>query len=151
MGDVVRYFVGNTYWLSNFYPAPIIFEGAVYGTVEHAFQAAKTLDPGERRTVREIDSGYGARRVGRSSAVSLRADWERVKVGYMEALLRAKFIRHPSLGKLLRETGDKRLEEGNTWGDHFWGVCDGKGSNVLGLLLMEIRRDLIEGQKQNGK
>ena len=31
-------------FLSNFYPSPITIEDITYPTVEHAFQAAKTLD-----------------------------------------------------------------------------------------------------------
>ena len=56
----------------------------------------------------------------------------------MASLLFAKFAQ-PELRKLLCETGDADLVEGNTWGDKFWGVCEGKGKNMLGLLLMQVR------------
>ena len=35
-------FHGENSFLSNFYPAPCVYEGETYATVEHAFQAAKT-------------------------------------------------------------------------------------------------------------
>lgn len=37
--------------------------------------------------------------------------------------------------------------EGNTWGDKFWGVCDGEGENHLGKLLMEVRAELTKHLK----
>lgn len=42
-------------------------------------------------------------------------------------------------------TGDAELIEGNNWGDTFWGVCNGRGENMLGKLLMEIR-DYLRAQ-----
>ena len=57
----------------------------------------------------------------------------------MLELLHLKF-RHPVLKDQLLATGDVELIEGNDWGDEFWGVCCGKGSNNLGKLLMLVRR-----------
>jgi predicted NAD-dependent protein-ADP-ribosyltransferase YbiA (DUF1768 family) len=59
----------------------------------------------------------------------------------MEDLSRQKFS-HPELRQKLLDTGSCTLVEGNTWGDTFWGVCDGVGENHLGKLLMTIRADL---------
>jgi len=59
----------------------------------------------------------------------------------MEELLRLKF-ESPELRKLLLETGEHELIEGNNWGDRFWGVVDGVGDNHLGKLLMKIRAEL---------
>lgn len=39
-------------------------------------------------------------------------------------------------------TGDAILIEGNTWGDRFWGVCEGFGQNHLGHVLMRVRVQL---------
>jgi ribA/ribD-fused uncharacterized protein len=71
--------------------------------------------------------------------VPKRPDWEDVKVGIMWQLLTDKFIRHENLRRQLLATGDEELVEGNTWGDRFWGVCDGEGRNMLGVLLMRVR------------
>lgn len=45
----------------------------------------------------------------------------------------------------LINTQDAYLEEGNKWGDTFWGTVEGKGQNVLGNLLMEVRELLKKG------
>jgi predicted NAD-dependent protein-ADP-ribosyltransferase YbiA (DUF1768 family) len=73
--------------------------------------------------------------------VTLRKDWEGVKIQVMRDVLRLKFA-NPGLRDRLLETGDRELIEGNTWGDTFWGVCRGSGKNWLGQLLMELRGEL---------
>lgn len=87
-----------------------------------------------------------AKRQGRQ--VALREDWEEVKVGLMEEVVRAKFFQNPDLGKRLLATGDTPLVEGNTWGDTCWGVDTrtGQGENHLGLILMKIRGELAIGK-----
>ena len=59
----------------------------------------------------------------------------------MERILRVKFS-SPDLKEKLLSTGDRYLVEGNSWGDVYWGVCGGKGINMLGKLLMQIREEL---------
>ncbi len=54
----------------------------------------------------------------------------------------SKFTRHFDLREKLLATGDRKLVEGNTWGDTFWGVCRGNGKNHLGKILMKIRAEL---------
>ncbi len=138
--QVIERFHGEHAFLSNFYYAPIHYEGERYDTVEHAFQAMKTLDGEERRQVREASTPGQAKRMGRK--VQLRGDWESIKLSLMKELLSLKFQSHPELRALLLETGDAELIEGNTWNDRFWGVCRGQGKNHLGKLLMEIRDEL---------
>ena len=75
----------------------------------------------------------------------MRPDWEQVKLGIMEEIVRAKFTQHPELAGRLLSTGDLQLVEGNAWHDTFWGVdlATGKGQNRLGLILMRIRAELL--------
>lgn len=51
------------------------------------------------------------------------------------------------LGEKLLATGVVNIEEGNSWGDTFWGVCEGHGENHLGKLIME-QRDALRRQQQ---
>lgn len=129
-------FSGEYAFLSNFYPCSIMFEGIVYPTAEHAFQAAKALDQLSRRRIASAGTPAEAKRMGR--AVKLRPDWESIKIDIMRRVLKEKF-RNPDLLRRLRETTHEPLIEGNTWNDTFWGQVDGKGKNWLGKLLMEIR------------
>jgi len=77
-----------------------------------------------------------AKRCGKM--INCRPDWEGVKVDIMFALLASKFSDTSLMDKLVA-TGDAELIEKNSWGDVFWGVCQGVGKNWLGKLLMSIR------------
>jgi ribA/ribD-fused uncharacterized protein len=135
----IEEFQGKNRFLSNFYPARVEFGGVVYPTVEHAYQAAKTLDPELRKKVRAAAKPGLAKRLGRG--VALRPNWETVKCRVMFLLLRWKFHLQPLRGQLLA-TGAAELVEGNRWGDTYWGVCRGEGENRLGKLLMQVRKEL---------
>jgi ribA/ribD-fused uncharacterized protein len=76
--------------------------------------------------------------------VPIRADWEAVKVGIMQAVVLKKFQTHPALKALLLSTGDRPLVE-NAPGDYFWGGGqDGSGRNELGRILETVRQHLRE-------
>lgn len=42
----------------------------------------------------------------------------------------------------LSKTGEEHLEECNTWGDEYWGTCNGIGENRLGNILMRVQAEL---------
>lgn len=130
-------------FLSNFYESEIEFEGIVYPTNEHFFQAMKTLDVDERRAIANCLTPGQAKRMGRR--VALRPDWEDIKEDVMFEGLCLKFS-DEQLADWLLETGNEELVEGNWWGDTRWGVCNGKGQNKLGKLLMRVR-DLIKEER----
>jgi ribA/ribD-fused uncharacterized protein len=143
-------------FLSNFYPCRIkMSDGLTYPSVENAFQAQKT-DVLEYRLPFVHYTAGQAKRNGRK--LTMRKDWEIVKVQVMREALRDKF-NHPDLWRRLQGTWPQELVEGNTWGDVYWGmvlteqdpqawssyefsfppVLDWQGKNMLGKLLMSIR------------
>jgi ribA/ribD-fused uncharacterized protein len=124
-------FTGAYEFLSNFSS-----EGEVRPSVEHHYQAAKTLDPAERERILKAPTAGQAKKLGRK--VELREDWEQIKLWLMLELLLEKFADQELLEALLA-TGDATLIEGNWWGDKFWGVCDDEGLNWLGRLLEIVR------------
>jgi len=132
-------------FLSNFYQVRIKFDNITYPTVEHAYQAAKTLNSYKRRWVRDQTSPGRAKWAGR--ALVIREDWEEVKLLIMEKLVLQKFTDHASLRRKLFATSDAELVEINTWGDMYWGVCGGTGENHLGKILMKVREELRISQK----
>lgn len=138
---MINSFKGKYRFLSNFYPSPIVMEGITYPTVEHYFQAMKTTNVAVRGNIALANSPGKAKRLGRK--VLLRKDWEYLKVIIMTDGLMAKFTTHPELRKKLIATDPHQLVEGNTWGDKYWGVCNGEGQNLLGLMLMLIRGILL--------
>jgi len=140
LGEPIISFFGEYRWLSNFWPCDIVFDKEHYDSVEAAYVAAKTLDPEIRIAIRQLSTPGKVKRFGRN--IELRDDWEPVKISVMRELLQQKFAPGTELSKKLIATGKVPIIEGNTWGDTFWGVCDGKGDNVLGNILEQIRNDL---------
>jgi ribA/ribD-fused uncharacterized protein len=137
----IQGFRDDHFFLSNFYPSSLTADdGIAYPTVEHAFQAHKTHDLAERRRIANLAAPAKAKHAGRR--VPLRPDWESVKVDVMRQLVTAKFRQNPDLATQLLATGQRHLEETNTWNDTYWGVCRGNGKNKLGLILMEVRAEL---------
>ena len=132
-------FEGEYAFLSNFYLSKINDSYLDYPTVEHYFQAAKTLDLEKRAEIAAADTPGQAKRLGRK--VALRPDWEEVKDQVMLEALRKKFS-DDKLRSMLLATGEEYLIEGNTWGDKYWGVCGGIGLNHLGKLLMQVREEI---------
>ncbi len=142
MGKLTIYSFRNEYrFLSNFWDAPVTYNGLTYLNNEAAFQAQKCLSDEEKLQFTALCS-YDAKRLGRH--VSLRPDWEQVKLPIMEDIVRAKFTQNEDLRQLLLATGDMTLEEGNTWNDTFWGVDvkTREGQNHLGRILMRVRTQL---------
>lgn len=137
MSTAINEFRGDNFFLSNFFVAPVFYQGIRFENNEAAFQAAKCP---ERMQEFCGLSPQKAKRLGRS--VELRPDWEEVKYDVMYRICKAKFLQNPDLLKQLLETGDAELVEGNTWGDTVWGVCSGVGENNLGKTLMRIRDEL---------
>jgi ribA/ribD-fused uncharacterized protein len=133
-------FEGEFGFLSNFSRGPFTFEGRRYPTAEHAYQAAKALDPNDAERIRLLPTPWGARVLG--NGVTMRPGWDDLRLGIMERILRAKFKPGTRLADMLAATGSAELIEGNWWGDTFWGKVDGVGQNRLGRLLMGIRAEV---------
>lgn len=140
MNEKIDRFEGEYRFLSNFYPAEVELNGDMYSSVEHAYQAAKTIDPNKRKVIREANTAGQAKRLGKY--ITLRVDWENIKLSVMEDLVRQKFTKHEELKKKLLQTDNKELIESNYWRDFFLGVCKGKGQNYLGKILMKIREEV---------
>lgn len=135
--EPIEHFRGEFAFLSNFFPSPITIQGIVYPTVEHAFQAKKTMNREDRLVIAGCRTPGEAKRMGRR--VELRPDWDRsTRLSVMFSLLWDKF-KDPVLRERLLNTAPRMLIEGNSWGDRFWGICDGSGENHLGELLMRVR------------
>lgn len=146
------------YFLSNMYPCDITLTicgvDYTFSCVEAAFQAHK-----EMSRINEFVgiNGFEAKKLGRKVNIfadwGCTAHWNRRRVGIMRIILMYKFDQHPDLLEKLLAIDGPIVEE-NTWNDTFWGVCNGKGENQLGELLMEIRDKELkfrERMKENGK
>lgn len=147
-------FRGKYSFLSNFtfVPTGIRYNGLTFHTVENAYQAAKCSNVTDMYQFTSIPPEQ-AKKLGRK--ISIRDDWDEVKLDIMKELLLQKFA-CPSLAEQLIATGDGYIAEDNYWHDNYWGICNCpncidkfpfENQNHLGKLLMEIRAKLSKGEK----
>jgi len=127
---------------SNFQPFQIKYRGISFPTVEHLYQALKSVDPDDWTRIAALETAGEAKKAGRW--LPLRPDWEEKKLGIMRVALEQKFAPGTIYHKALMASGDDEIVERNTWHDNFFGSCTcsrcgGRGSNHLGRMLMEIR------------
>ncbi len=130
---------------SNLYPRQIEFEGRVYPTSEHAYQAGKASKPAVREWILSAPTPSLAAMAAHGLYVwDVVPNWAQIKFDRMRAILRAKFEQHADLKDLLLSTGDARLVEAGTVNNavnRLWGEVDGKGENTLGVMLMDLRSE----------
>lgn len=137
----IKEFRGEYFFLSNFYEAPVRYDGIKFLNNESAFQAMKCENREDRLNFAMLDPS-SAKRKGRR--VQLRKDWEDIKEQCMYDIVLAKFSQNHDLKTRLLATKNAYLEEGNTWGDREWGTVNGVGKNKLGKILMRVREVLKE-------
>lgn len=131
---------------SNLFRRAIIFEGIEFPTAEHAYQAGKARKEVVRNWILSAPT---------PSLVAMAAhglytwdivpNWSKMKFERMRSVLRAKYTQHEDLRTLLLSTGEARLVEScrtDNLVNRTWGEVNGKGLNMLGVLLMEIRAEL---------
>lgn len=136
---------------SNLHRTPVFFEGREFPTAEHAYQAGKA----SKEAVREWILSAPTPSLAAMAAHGLYTwdivpSWSRIKFDRMKDVLRAKFTQHEDLRALLLSTGEARLVEAGTTNNavnRLWGEVNGKGQNMLGVLLMEVRNELRKGDE----
>lgn len=132
-------FEGEYRFLSNFYGCEVKHGGIVYPSAEHAYQASKSSDPDVRKQIASLSTAAEAKKAGRK--IEMYTGFKENKVNIMRNIVFKKFRQNHDLNLLLCQTGNAFLCECNWWHDTFWGVCNGKGRNMMGHILMEVRED----------
>lgn len=134
---------------SNLYWCEIKFEGVRYPTAEHAYQAGKPRKPQVRDWLLAAPSPALLAMAAHGLYYwDVTPDWSRTKFDRMRRVLRAKFMQHEDLRKLLLSTGSARIVEAanvDNAVNRLWGEVNGVGKNMLGVLLMELRDELGGG------
>jgi len=140
--------MANRNWFSNFLPfeESMKYQGLIFTTPEHFYQAMKTKDFDQRHHISLARTAAIAKQRGRS--VTLRPDWEEIKQDVMMYALRYKFDYGTSWSRKLMTTEKDDIVEWNYWHDNIWGDCTCRkcqnipGQNLLGKLLMQLRAEL---------
>ena len=153
---MINTFSGRWRFLSNFYPAKIEYRGIIYPSVENFYVAMKIKEDQVidhkfisvqdcQEMISKIKDPSTVKKLGK--VLKVRKDWDSVKLKIMEWAVNEKF-KDPELEKMLIDTGNEELVEGNWWNDTYWGVCNGVGENNLGKILMRVRDKIIDTKKK---
>ncbi|KAK3091073.1 hypothetical protein FSP39_016955, partial [Pinctada imbricata] len=139
-----RFIEGHLDPLSNFYSMTLYWNKHRFHSVEQAFQYEKALRHGEKSLASKIDQSRHAgiaKKLGRQ--VKLDPRWDMEKERLMYNLLRTKSRQCGEFREKLIESGENQLLENKP--DPFWGIGkDGKGMNVLGKMMVELRSELLQ-------
>jgi ribA/ribD-fused uncharacterized protein len=136
---------------SNLYKREITFEDEVFSTSEHAYQAGKARKPAVKKWLMDAPSPSLLAMAAHGLYYwDVAPGWSTNKFDRMKAILRVKFTQHEDLKEALLETADARLVESATVDNpvnRLWGEVNGVGKNTLGIMLMELRTELLKEQK----
>lgn len=127
-------------FLNNFKRARMFIYNRWWNNVEAPYQSRKTLVEAEQLEIWRAKTPREARDLGQK--VTMRPDWDKMKVDVMYECCLAKFLQHHDLRKELMKTDPETLVEDSPI-DSFWGCgLDGTGQNNLGKVLMRVRKEL---------
>lgn len=142
-------------WMGNMAAYPIRHDGKLWKTCEALFQAMRFDDPQIIEEIRSYSSPMRAKMIAKKhKAKMVVTPLSEVDLANMKACLRIKFTQHKGLAEMLRITGDRVIYEDvsariNKGSSLFWGAYlrDGElvGENVLGKLLMDLRKSIQDG------
>lgn len=144
---IINSFKGNYAFLSNFQTINITVHDKIWKTSEHMYMACKSQNPLIQERIRCINTPGQAKAYARK--ITLRPDWNKVKLGIMKRILKLKFTLNTIMKDNLLATDNAELIEGNYWHDNYWGNCqcpkciNKTGLNNLGKLLIQTRSDLL--------
>jgi ribA/ribD-fused uncharacterized protein len=158
---MINTFTGRWRFLSNFYPVKIEHKGIIYPSVENFYVAMKIKEdqvinnkfitaPDCHELISKIRNPAEAKKLGK--IIKVRKDWDEIKFKIMEWGVNEKF-KNPELSKMLIDTGEEELIEGNFWHDVYWGKCNcgrcgNTGENNLGKILMSVREKIKNKPKE---
>ena len=131
---------------SNFSPHSIELDEQEWATVEHYYQAHKFQGTKFEYLMAEIQAAATpelAAKIGRDPKHQPHPEWDLNKCAVMYRAIWRKFSDHLEIQQILVETGSAEIIE-DSLVDYFWGCgSDRSGQNQLGLILMQIRSQLM--------
>lgn len=131
---------------SNFSFHGFELEGYFWKTNEHYFQAQKYVGTSYFHKVRNLQTPKEAAYLGRK--YKLPDNWQEVRYEIMKKGVIKKFETHPDILQILLATGEEEIVENNPK-DEIWACgAEGKGQNLFGKVLMDVRSILREKNRE---
>jgi len=149
-GKIIGFYPREFYVFDNFSSFAVDYKGRHYTTSEHAYQASKFWEtaPKLAMQIATARSSHEAYQIAKGNADKQPANWDDIKVGIMEEILREKVAQNPYVMKKLRqakEIGLDIIEDSPK--DDFWGWGKNRdGRNELGKIWMKLRDELDGGK-----
>lgn len=139
--DAVTAFVNDYEFLSNDYECeiPISEDDLVFSNITSALIAKKSNDIGTRRKFTRFSASKARKK---ESSIPENDNWEENKDNILYDLLKIKFTHNEDLKNKLLDTYPHDLINNVSYPDIYYGVRFGEGKNVLGKLLMQLRKEL---------
>jgi ribA/ribD-fused uncharacterized protein len=131
---------------SNLFRREMEFDGEWFPTAEHAYQSMKPRKPAVRAWLLAAPTPALVATMAHSLLPwDITPGWSQGRFARMRRVVDAKFRQHDDLAVVLLATGHARLVEAGTVDNDVnrcWGEVNGRGTNWLGLILMEVREAL---------
>ena len=152
--DTHLYFLRGV--LSNFEKCYIKYKGHLFATTEQAFMWEKAIFFNDHESASKIlkeENPAKAKKLGREVKNFDDSKWSKVCYEIMYKINYEKYFQNTRLKNILLNTGDKMIIEANPK-DTRWGIglsaeddrvldeSQWQGENLLGKVLMELRKDL---------
>lgn len=149
-------FAGEWAFLSNMFPCSFNYEHTRVTSSEQCYQFSRARANNELNKAHSIiitDDPFVYKQIGDSVTES--ADWNAVRESTMLDINKLKFKQNPHLIEMLIATGNRTLQEATT--NPTWGIGagirskaakdnTGKGANLFGKILMQLRSELAAGR-----
>ncbi|KAJ9469638.1 N-glycosidase YbiA [Diplonema papillatum] len=132
-------------------PHSIVARHEAYPSAYHYFLCQKFKGTEYEQTIRQAGSLWEIDRYVRRAEGLHRSDWDGVKIEVMLLAVYYKVKQNPEIHALLLSTGGKVIVN-HTSSDHFWGDGgDGSGKNMMGVILMAVRKRITFEEKLRKK
>jgi ribA/ribD-fused uncharacterized protein len=131
-----------THPLSSYSKFGFYLDDADWPSVEHYYQAMKFEDDAIKAKIRQAPHPLDASKLAKQHKKQIRKDWDKIKATVMTRGTYMKCQAHEEVANALLKTGDKNIVENSLY-DYYWGCGrDGRGENIYGKILMDIRAKL---------
>jgi len=143
--DKIFFYPKEFYVFDNFSSFQVEWQGILWPTSEHAYQAAhfKHTAPEIFEKIRLARSAHDAFKIAKANSDKHPPDWETIKIDIMKDILRHKIDQHPYVLKKLLESGSREIIE-DSWRDSEWGWGEQRdGQNKLGKIWMDLRNEYV--------
>ena len=131
-------------------PHPVTVRHVSYPSLHHFFLCERFKGTPAEEEIRVATSLWEVDRLVKRAESQgwQREDWDRQKTDVMLLGCYYKFRQNTDAQVILLQTGSKTIVD-HTSTDSFWGDGgDGTGKNLLGVVLMAVRKRLLQDEKQ---